>query len=262
MNLSDLERRRKTAGRMAMACCVVFLLAALDGIVSRFREPPEELRLLAGETVMITGPAGDDVKEVGDLEARSDSSAIEVRFEGIYSGFWLGGRMWRAELTVGHSAAQGDYAVSIHTIRDSQARPLSSYRCRVFADAGSLRRSSGSIVQRYLGVSPWVVFGFSLLLTPAAMGAVFLASRKRASLMAEQGQADVYRVVKSEDGSLVFFALGSRHGIQPGTLVWLVSEDGMPLGNAMVTEVDERDAVASVSPDMQVKEGCIVSLRS
>ena len=60
-SLEQISRRRNFLGKVGACCCLLVFLALLDGLVARFREPPNMLKILPGESLEINGPLQDEV---------------------------------------------------------------------------------------------------------------------------------------------------------------------------------------------------------
>ncbi len=88
--------------------------------------------------------------------------------------------------------------------------------------------------------------------------AVFLLSQKIEYLLAQQGKAEVYLVRKTETGYDISFALGTRHGVGPGSKLSLYDEGGRPVGTAVVRECSATDSVAAADTAVPVRQGYMV----
>jgi hypothetical protein len=258
MNLEKATRWQSTIGRAGTLLCVLFVLAGFDGLVTQFRTPPNEFRIIPGETVSVNGPCGGNIESVSQLFYESSSQGIALRFEAIHAGFWLGGTMWRGALMVDHEAQPGDYRVVVKPVNDPQEKPFAIFSIRVFSNANSLQSASRSYIQRQFGISPWLLFSVSLLLSGLAFGIVYGISQKRDSLMAVEGRAEIYRLARGEDSFEVSFGLGSIQGIQAGHILTLLNKRGERIGEVKVIETFDEDSTGTVSLDIPVQPGQLV----
>lgn len=262
MTLETVNRWRSWLGKAAAICFILFLASAADGLVLRIREPENLFRLIPGGSVKINGPVREGIKDVGELTTTSDSPKLQLSFEAIAPGFWLGGTLWRGILTAQPGIAPGEYRLIVHLRQDSpNTKGLPTYRINVYMDQMALQRSSPSLIMRMFGFSPWLLLAVFLPLTVVLTCLVFLLSHKRDKLLEDEGKAEIYWLASKDEMWLVAFGLGTRHGVQVGDYLWLTNEEGEPLGKIKVHAVFESDSQAQVPLEWKVKRGHIVALR-
>ncbi len=260
MTLDTVNYRRRLAGKAAALCCLLFFLSAVDGMLSRFGQSAGELRLLPGESTPVNGSASEGVRDPQDLKYTGDSDLIRLSFEKIHTGFWLGGLMWRGELTTSTDIKAGDYTVTVSSRNEPSGKPLTVFRVRIFGSAASLQEISASIIQRYTGVSPW---WSAVLFFPLAIvfsGIVYLCSQRREQLLRQEGKAEIYRISRKDDEYEVSFALGTKQGVRAGSVLTLFDKTGVPVGSVTVREAYKEDATAVVTADCVPEPGFIVAL--
>jgi hypothetical protein len=257
MDLIQVSQRRNLAGKAgAVFCCLAFL-ALVDGLVGQFREPANMLRVLPGMTVEINGGLTAEVKGVQDLEFASSSEQLQVSFDAVHKGYFLGGEMWRGQLTVSPRIQPGEYSLTVRPRKSTAAAP--NFRILVFSDAASLQLSRKSLIQRYFGLSPYAVAGYCMLAILLAFGVVYYFSGERETLLAQAGKAEIYRVLRREDGYEIHFGLGTTQGLRPGSQVNIINDQGLTVGTARVEESTSTDSVAVVPADQEVKEGYLAA---
>ncbi len=260
MDLSQISQTRNLLGKVGAALCGLLFLALLDGLIAQFRQPQNVFKVLPGETVEINGPMAGEVKSVQEVAYTSDSERLRLTFLSLHKGYFLGGDMWRGELTVNRDIAPGEYRLTVAPKGPTLEKPLPPFRIIVYADAQARRQSSTSMIQRFTGYSPWVVAPAFLLLILPAFGMVFYLSQKREALMARQGKAEVYRAVRQEEGWAIRFGLGTVHGVVPGVRVTVSDEQDRMVAAAEVTEASETDSWAMASGEAEIKAGYVVSM--
>lgn len=260
MTLDTINQRRKLVGRAAALCCLLFFLSALDGLLSRFGQSADELRLLPGESISVNGSVSEGIRDPQDLKYAGDSDQIRLSFERIHTGFWLGGLMWRGELTTSNEIGAGDYQVVVSAKSESSGKALTVFRVRVFANTASLQQNSASMIQRHAGISPWWSAALFFLLAVISSGLVYLCSQRREQLLRQEGKAEIYRILKTDEGIEVSFALGTKHGVLAGSVLTLLDKTGVLVGSVKVTDVYEEDATAVVSSDCSPTPGFLVAL--
>ena len=258
MDLSQVSYWRSLAGKAGAVICLLALAALLDGLIAGFREPANLVRALPGATLEINGGLAGEAKGVQDLAYGSDSAELQVSFDAVHKGYFLGGDMWRGKLLVGPRIPPGKYRLVVGPRPALNAKGVPSFRILVYPDELSLRKSYKSYVRRHLGWSPFALAAFCLPGLLLAFGVVYFLSGKREAILARAGQAEVYRVLRREDGCEIRFGLGTEQGLGPGILVQIRNEQGQTVGTARVEESSPTDSVALVSGGREVKEGYLV----
>jgi len=259
MDLGQVTRWRDLASKIAAAFCVIALLVLVDGLLVHFRERANFVKVLPGASVEINGELTDEAHRVEELTFTSDSDQLKVIFEAIHKGYFLGGDMWRGRLIVGPDIAPGEYNLSVLPMRSDSPRKAPAFRIKVFPDALSLQKSSTSLVRRWFGISAFVVAAGCLPGILLGFGAVFLLSGKREALLAATGQAEVYQVIRGDDGCEIRFGLGMAHGMSPGARVAIFNEAGQQVGTGTVEVCNRKVSVAQATSDQPIKAGYLVS---
>jgi hypothetical protein len=259
-SLDRINRRRNLLGKAGACCCLFLFLALVDGLVARFREPPNIFKVLPGQSVELNGPLEDEVQDLRELTYRGDHHLL-LTFSEAHKGYFLGGDMWRGRLQVAPDTKPGVYFLTVGIKGKTPPRTLPPYRIMVFADPRSLRQSHKSLIQRAGGLSPWAVAPGFLPAILLCFGGVFLLSQKKEKLLAALGRAEIYRVQPGEDELRISFGLGTEHGVHPGSRIEIHDDRENPAGVGEVQEVTATDAVARVPAGVEIKPGYIVSLR-
>jgi hypothetical protein len=259
MDLGQINRWRDLASKIAAVFCVIALLTLVDGLLVHFREPADLVKVLPGASVALNGELTDEAHGVEDLTFTSSSDQLQVTFEAIHKGYFLGGDMWRGRLNVGPGIAPGKYSLSVIPKRTMSARKAPAFRILVLPSALSLQKSSTSLIRRWFGISAFNVSAGCLPGILLAFGAVYWLSGKREALLAASGRAEVYRVTRGDGGCEIRFALGTAQGISPGAAVAIYNEEGRQVGTGAVEASNRGVSVAQVTSDQEIKVGYLVS---
>lgn len=252
------RRWRGRIGKIGALICTVFLLAVLDGLVGRFRDPSHEYSVLSGESLRLTGPLREDVPDIGGLAYESGTEGIRLTFEAIQPSFWYGNALWRGVLEVDSGVSPGAYTLRV-VARGNPAVVLSPIlRVVVHADGSSYRLHSKSLFLRYLNISPWWVAVFALPLVCSFFCAILMLSRRVDRFLAREGKAEIYRVLGDPPQFEIAFGLGTAHGVSRGMELSVLDPRGIPIGRVQVREVSLNDAVGTVSTMAKVKPGFLV----
>jgi len=127
MTLDRVNRYRSILGKVAALLSVLFFLSVLDGVISHFGQSSNDLSLLPGASVKVNGPAKDNIRDIQELEYVASSDLINLSFEAVHTGFWMGGRMWRGVLTVSADAAPGAYAATVRSKAEPSEKPVTIF---------------------------------------------------------------------------------------------------------------------------------------
>jgi len=259
MTLEQARRWRTLAGKLAALFIILAFAALFEGLVAQFRQPFNEYNVLPGEVVSLNGPLAEYHLVPQDLTYSSNSKYLQVSFTETHRGFWLGGAMWRGKLQVSPLIPPGQYSLEVRPKQGVSIQPPLIFRIVVYPDSLTLKQNSRSFLQKYLGVSAWAVVGLFLALIALSLaGLVFLAG-KIEKLMAQRGQAEIYKVQKTDGGYAIAFSLGTRHGVSPGDQVTVLDPEGNYLGVAQVQQSSARDSVALATLDQDITPGYLVS---
>ncbi|MHC1742505.1 MAG: hypothetical protein AB9873_05675 [Syntrophobacteraceae bacterium] len=259
MTLAQATWWQTWVGRFAALCCALFIFAAMDGLIAQFRQPVNQWDLLPGESASVNGYLPMEVKDLHEIEFRSESPKVRIVFEAVHPGFWMGGNMWRGLLQLDPSIPAGTYSVLVELKGKPSEKPLAAFVVQVHASQESLRRSSKSVISRNLGITPWAPFGGGFLFAALAFGIVYVLTERRDALLADEGRAEVYRVAKTDSCFEVAFGLGSEHGIAAGDVLRLEAKNGETVGTVRVKEVFEGDSTGEADLDCDVRTGSLVS---
>ncbi len=259
MNLDQASSIRIIIGK---ACALFFLLAflaVLDGIVAKFREPVNVFHVLPGEEAEINGPIPENIKTPQALTYTTDSPDLQVSFDAIHSGYFLGGNMWRGRLAVESNLAPGKYAVTVKPKDYPKDKPGYDLRVVVYGDPLSRQAQFKSLIRSQTGASPYLVAAAFLPLIGITLGLVYLLSRRIEALQAEKGLAEIYYVSRKEGEYRLGFSLGTRQGVKPGDQVAILDPEGNPVGTARVEESSDQDSVGLTASEHDIRPGYLVS---
>jgi hypothetical protein len=255
MTPDRILRWRRWAGIAGSIFCLLSLLAVIDALVARFKQPLSLFQVLPGTVLEIQGPLREAVDTPNKLAFQCDSREIRIIFDGVQTGYWMGGYLWRGRLVIGPETRPGLYSLKVIGPGKAATPPFPPFQIRVFGNAETYRRNLPSLVQRYAGVVPWVAGVLAFIPALGFFALVFFLSQKIDRLLAEEGRAEIYRVRQTELGIEISFGLGRDQGLEEGTLLNLFNEKGQPLGTVEVRTVTSGDAVALATEEQRVRPG-------
>ncbi len=259
MDLKQTATWSRWAGRIGSFLCILLFLVIIDALVSRFREPHNRFSGLPGDRIAVSGPLAEKIEQVGELTYRTNSPDIQLEFDAIQTGFWLGGYLWNGYLSIGPRTRPGGYQLTVQNKKTQSEKSPSLFQIEVYNDRREFQRNSKSFLVSSLGIYPWQAGLFLIPFIAFTFGGVFYLSHKTEGLLAEQGKAEVYRVRKGETGYEIFFGLGRKQGIRPGNRLILSNSQGKEIGSVSVEEVFEGHSTARVDFGLTIQPGFIIS---
>lgn len=269
MTFRALASWRRLSGLLGCAVLVLVLSALVDGMISGGLKDPFRLDLLPGQSVKLSERMPNGAERLKDLDLRPSDSRIAILPEETFSGFWLGGTLWRAEARLPKDLPLGVYTVSTFHQNGTIATPAQTFTLHVHPDRKAIQATSGSLVTRSLGLSPYLLAVCVLPLALLPMAASLLLSRRIARTLRALRMSEIYRSMASPPsppgeapgGQRIFFCPGQGHGLAPGGVVEVLDENGQALlGMADVTEIIREDVMAVLRDGTKVRPGALVRL--
>lgn len=261
---AHLARLHRRSGRVALLLLLACALSLVDGLVGNMQQGFNRTSALPGGEYPVSGPLPPRTEAIEDMviEGGTDDRQVRLVPYEIYSGYWLGGKMWRGAIKVGASPASGEYVIRVHDKYGEKQNPTLVFSVQVWPDEATRMANAPERLTRWLGIDP---FALSVLVLPFALLAGFcnfmLGRAWSRALLAERS-AEIYKLLPAPDGGGkdVTFGLGVQHGASPGMRCRIHRPDGTPVGEARVVECTARDCVARVPHGLNVQPGDVVTL--
>lgn len=259
MSFRSLAAQRKLAGLAGTLVICLSLALAVDGMIAGGRKDPTLHDLLPGQSLNLTDPMPRGAEKISDITLEISDPAIPTRLVETFSGFWLGGTLWRAEVAIPAGAAPGEYSALVrYSTNGTEAAPRQAYRLRVHKDAASIQAAALSLTERTLGVSPYLLAACLLPLAALPMAASFVLSRKIGRALCAENMAEVYRAMASPEGQRIFFSLPGC-ALAPEDRLDVLDERGEKrLGAASVVSVAGANVEALMQDEVSVRPGVLV----
>lgn len=209
-----LLARSRILGRVSAFIFLLAVLGVFDALQTLVRHEFNSIDLVAGETVLVSGMMPADAKTVSDMIVEIEGDP-ELAFEPqeTYKGFWMGGFMWRANLTAPAGTSPGKSYITIVDIikpeadasdsKDDRDRsllyggrqnPALVYAVSVWPSEAERRASDNSLFRRYTGLPAFGVAAFSVLLAVLFGLANWLTFSRAESALAANGVFYVHGV--------------------------------------------------------------------
>ncbi|MHC1702003.1 MAG: hypothetical protein AB9900_13690 [Humidesulfovibrio sp.] len=261
MSFRSLAAQRRLSGRIGCVILLLVLASLVDGMITGGFKDPFNIDVLPGQSFSLSEQLPRGAERLEDLALRSSDPRVSVRLVETYSGFWLGGVIWRAEASLPQDIPAGSYSVAMFHQNGTAATPPQAFTLRVHQDAKALQAASGSLVTRTLGLSPYLLAVGLLLLALVSMGVSFLLSGRIAQALRAERMSEIFRSMAAPEGQHIYFCPGQGHGLAPGSLVEVLDEGGAAVvGTAEVAEFLKDDVRAVMQNGVQVRPGTLARL--
>lgn len=259
MNFRSLAARRKIAGLCGTLLILLMLAFTVDGMVAGGRKDPTLYDLVPGQSLNLTDPMPRGAEKLTDLSLRATSPNIELRFLETFSGFWLGGTLWRVEAVIPADAPEEEYSLVMHyQANGTETSPRQAYRFRIHKDARGVQAAALSLTERSLGLSPYFVAACLLPLALLPMFASIILSRKIASALRAEGMTEIFRAMASPEGQRIFFSQLSDTAPQENSEVQVLDEHAEKLlGRALVFATAKGDVEAIMQDGVNIRPGTL-----
>lgn len=213
----------------------VFFAAALfslfDGLQAKMRSGPQELDLMPGMTLRVSGPCPVKNPVAADARIRwtPEDAPIDFALEGFFTGYWFGSGMWRGDLSARPDAASGKYSLTV-SFRGAPAQSAQRYRINLYADANERRREALSVLDWLLGLNPFMAAAGAAALALLAGAATYIFGMRYQAALKSLSLFEIYRV----DGAkkLIWCLTAKNRAPAKGTLCPIISPKGANLGEA------------------------------
>jgi hypothetical protein len=263
VTLEQAARDRKRLGKIGAIICVLFFGAILDTCIARMREPPFTVHMVPGDSETVEGPLGHNVDALPRMRIETSDERVRLQIDRLQSSFWFGASMWIGEISAADDASPGTYHIRIFALDPPSAKPLAAFEAVVYPDYAALRESFLSVIQRTFDVPPWMAAVACLPALGIVLYQMYQLSRRVERLLADQGQAEIFHVKKTDAGLEVWFGLGKRHGVEAGARVDICSENGQPICDAVVRRVNAENGMALADARVGfLPRGAVVVLRA
>jgi hypothetical protein len=261
MTVEQATRWRKISGRLNALLLLAVVLAILDGFSAQIQEEFNQIDLIAGQGRTVNGPMPRMAAALRELTVDLSSDALTLKLEDTYTGFWMGGSMWKGELSAAPGSPSGRHTLAVRGPGEAEAVPALAFKLRVWATDAEQRAASPSLVRRLLGPQPFVLAAW--LLPCALLGGLlhFVGSQKLEAALAREGKAEVYVLKADPEGLLLTFGLGAAQGVEPGGEALILDDTGNPAAAALIRDVRPGSATALAPVGSPVRIGSLVQVR-
>jgi hypothetical protein len=245
MNILQAQHLRQLTGWLTAALLFTALACLADALAAGFKGETRILQGVPGSKLPINAPLPAGAQSISEIRVLGGDDRVTLIPDEVFTGFWLGGTMWRGNVVVSPDARPGTWVLTL------EGPPLAEkpkgmlpviFTVTVHEDALAQQKASASIITRYTGYEPFAVSALLAGLAIPGGLAGFLLSRRIEQLLTLEGKAIVYMVKKSEEGTLIGFSLGLEHGLSKGMSVRFQKADGSETGYGRVVASQPQDS--------------------
>ena len=282
--------RSRILGKLSACIFLIAALAVVDGLQTLMRQDFNSVSLIPGETTIMSGMMPQNATGTGDLVVETEG-LTGLRFNAVdaFKGFWMGGNMWRAELTADATASPGKGTLTVvdmvpmkkvgsTAVRDEDSprkpappeeaapapvmgqNPALVYAVTVWASAAEREAAEISFLRRFTGQPPFAVAGVAAVFALLAGICNFVFFAKAESRLARQGVFIIHGVKKQADGPHASFAHAGQDGFEPGERMLLYDTQWREQGEGVIASKDRIKGFVRFSPERPPRYGWLVAL--
>ena len=282
--------RSRILGKLSACIFLIAALAVVDGLQTLMRQDFNSVSLIPGETTVMSGMMPQNATGTGDLVVETEG-LTGLRFNAVdaFKGFWMGGNMWRAELTADATASPGKGTLTVvdmvpmkkvgsTAVRDEDSprkpappeedapapvmgqNPALVYTVTVWASAAEREAAEISFLRRFTGQPPFAVAGVAAAFALLAGICNFVFFAKAESRLARQGIFIIHGVKKQADGPHASFAHAGQDGFKPGERMLLYDTQWHEQGEGVIASKDRIKGFVRFSPEKPPRYGWLVAL--
>ncbi|MBD5552974.1 MAG: hypothetical protein HDQ44_01415 [Desulfovibrio sp.] len=252
--------RQRLTGWLSGILLALAMLALFDGLIAQMRQDANELELLPGQAIAISGPCAVKNPLPEDLNAQFTPANAPLVFEleGYFAGFWFGNGMWRGKIAAEESAQPGEYGLSI-AFRGANSATAQQYLIRIFAGPANLRAASLSFITRLMDINPFLL---AAVLGSAGIGLGLLTwwfGSRFYKALPDLGLAEIF-ASDPEDSTLWCFAT-KELAPRPGQVRMVLDRDGHVFGEARCLLFQKGRLKLILMDERKIPPGSLVCLR-
>ncbi|OIN99970.1 MAG: hypothetical protein AUJ49_10330 [Desulfovibrionaceae bacterium CG1_02_65_16] len=260
MDFASLALRRKITGNIGALILFLTLALAIDGMIAGGRKDPRAFDLVPGESLTLSDVMPRGAAQLTELRLEPDDPRLAPTLTETYSGFWLGGTMWRANLDIPAGMSLGDHSLVMRYQNGTETTPRQVFNIHVLKDASAVQAASLSLTTRLIGFSAYALAALLLPFALLPMAASYLLSRKIALALRQRGMAEIYRALSTPEGQRIYFSVPPGSTLPLDAEVTVLDEQGdNELGVARVAVAVKGEAEAMMQDGAHIRPGSLAS---
>ncbi len=251
-------RLQRTSGRVAMLLLSMAMLLLFDGMRGGIFGT-KDVRLIPNETYVISGPLPPKTERVEDfvIDGNAPDGSLRLVPEGMFTGYWFGGGMWRGHIATDVHPRPGTYVIKVRDKFGEKQNPALVFTVRVFADEKERRLASPSMAMRWTGVEPFLLAAVFCAFGIMAGGGNYLLGMNWTTILRERGCGEVFRLKKVDGIWEVGVDMGSNATVPVGATFRFTHPARGELGQGQVISCERGKITLHVAPEASVRPGDI-----
>jgi len=247
MVIPQYFRLRSLLGWLAAALLLAALVCLVDGLTTGLKGNALTVQAIPGESHPLTGPMPAGASTLPDVRVTGTDNDVQLVLEGLQTGYWLGGAMWRASVNTAPNAAPGERTLLLEgPLLTAPPQAAIILKVEVFRNAKARQQASSSFIMRHTGRNAFIIAAVLFAAALPLMGGIFLIGWRMEAQLVSMGLAPIYIHKHTAEEETITFSMGLRQGLAPGMVVGIVNTSGQTLGQAEVIACRPDDATARV----------------
>jgi hypothetical protein len=248
-------RLQRLSGIVAMCCLGMAFIALFDGLRTGIFGSAD-IRLIPGEEYEVSGPMPPKTEHIEDFVLEGSSAdTVQLLPENVFTGYWLGGSMWRGRILASDNARPGEYVILVRDKFGEKQNPALIFQVRTFADEAARRAASPSLFMRWADLNAYWAAVILAVLGLSAGGANLLLGKKWHAALQAHGCGEIFRLLKVDDHceAAIEVHLGSR--IPIGTVYTFRHPVRGELGQGRVVACGKGEITIAFASELPVQLG-------
>lgn len=260
---SRILRWQKKTGILAAILFFAALFSLADSLIGGISGNRGVIELLPGSSYAISGPMPPKTESLAEMviEGTPADDSVRIVPRAIFSGFWLGGAMWRGSIEVAATAQEAEYVVKVRDPYGEKQNPALVYTIKIWADQSTLNAHSSSFLTRQTGQSPFLFVILCAIGGIVTGIATFALGRRWARLLSEHDCSEIFKLIQSEKGTELTCDLPAAAQVVIGMECPVFRPAGEILASATVVGLPKKDVVLLIEKENDVRIGDVVCLQ-
>lgn len=242
-----------------MVLLVGALLSLADALVGGLGGSRGIIALVPDTQYQISGPMPPRTDAIKDfvIEGQPRDGSLRLLPEAVFSGYWLGGNMWRGLIVVAPDAQPGNYILTVTDRFGERQNPSLVFKVRIWPDQAALHAHSASFLTRKTGNNPYLFTVGLAIGGVLAGGANVLCGRLWARHLRTHHCGEIYALHRTDQGTEVACELPGSDLLGPGMEAAIYRATGELLGTAQIIRCENGEVRLEAKDAVAVRPGDI-----
>lgn len=253
---------QKRAGVLAMVLLVGALASLVDALIGGLGGTRGLIELIPDSRYAISGPMPARTEFIKDfiIEGEPVDGSVRLVPEKVFTGYWLGGSMWRGHIVVDPFAREGQHVITVKDRSGEKQNPTLVFTVKVWPDEASLNAHSPSFLTRKTGRNPYFFVIALVICGGLAAGANFILGRLWARHLAVHHCGEIFKLRRTHLGTEITFEFHGSGLLRPGMRGDIYRSSGQHLSTATISRFDHGEVVMLVNEPEHVRLGDVACI--